>query len=186
MKKIIFSLLCIVALSAYAQQKKVATTSAKAPASDFCVAVDRLMKHSFDQFSTIKGAPQTFWREIYTDHFWLATDSLPGFTSNNIRATITNKFYYYAVYFHSTDTAMAVKKYNELIDMMKSCVPNLCCSFQMLEEQSMADMRRYGFWTQAAKPGNDKRFEKMYISVNYQVKRKTNEGEVFITIGFKE
>lgn len=153
---------------------------------DLCSGIDQVMKYSFDEFKSIKSAEQKTKIGYFSEYFWASKYELQGFTENYIRLTITNKSYFNAQYFKSTDTEEGLKKYNELIELVKQCLPNLCCDYVQTIGNDFPDMKRYEFWSKKIKPTYDKKYDGVYIAVNFIIETKTKEAIVSLSISPKE
>jgi len=170
----------------FASFAKAQDTGLNPTTDDFCTSINKVMQYSFDNFASIKEAEQKTKIGFYSEYFWMSKYQLAGFSENVIKLTITNKGYFSATYFRDADLLKALAKYNELIEMVKACVPKTCCDFSESVSKDMDDIKRFEFWTGQAKTGSDKRFEKAFISVNYLVETASRQAVVFLCVAPKE
>lgn len=179
MKKTVSILLAFIGVSVFGQKKAINQ-------KDFCSALQKIMEYSVNKFDSLKGPGKVLWRGYYTDLFWQATDSIPGFTSNTIHKTITGLPFYHATFASGADTSSCIKKYYELVEMVKKCNGTTCCTYAITEGMKTPEIKRFEFWVKTIKPGTPKAVETLNISVNYQLNLGNNLGETFIIVGYKE
>ncbi len=153
---------------------------------DLCTGINKIMTYSFQDYSTILEGEQITKIGLTAEHYWKSKYHLTGFADNTIRFTVVKKKYFSAVYFRDADHSKVLAKYNELIEMVRSCTPKLCCEFTPSSVRDMDDMKRYEFWIDKSKKGFDQRHEELYITVNYILETDTKEAVVFLNILPKE